>query len=178
MLANRQSLWSLDEIYPPEELLRSRYSRVFRPDRSARTVWRAVQTQRLVIKGMRDNARASIGARKAFFENARWLVLSIIFLTPHPEQGEALVLCADEEAKITQATVEYSEALFETCEATGFVSRQVTAPSGMEPYEQARHFRSVFSVAGDCQVLRNSLLARLAQPVVITRSAAPSNQTG
>lgn len=178
VLANRQSLWSLDEIYPPEELLRSRYSRVFRPDRSARTVWRAVQTQRQVIKAMQDNARASIGVRKAFFENARWLVLSVIFLKLHPEQGEALMLSADEEAKITQATVEYSEALFDTCEATGFVSRQVNAPSGKEPYEQARHFRSVFSAAGDCQMLRNSLLARLAQPGVIVGSAAPSNDTG
>ncbi len=72
------------------------------------------------------------------------------------------MLSADEEAKITQATVDYSEALFETCEATGFVSRQVNVQSGMESYEQVRHFRSVFSAAGDCQVLRNSLLARLA----------------
>ena len=165
VLSNRQSLWSLDEIYPPEELFRSRYLRVFRPDRFARTVWRAVQTQRLVIKAMQDNARASIGVRKAFFENARWLVLSVIFLKLHPEQSEALALSADEETKITQATVEYSEALFETCEATGFVSRRVNAPSGMEPYEQTRHFRSVFSTAGDCQMLRNGLLARLAQTV-------------
>jgi len=56
VLANRQSLWSLDEIYPPEQFLRSRYSRVFRPDRSARMVWRAVQAQRLVIKAMHDKA--------------------------------------------------------------------------------------------------------------------------
>ena len=70
-LANRKSLWSMDEIYPTEELMLSRYSRVFRPDRSARTVWRAVQTQRLVKATMQDSARPSSGIRKAFFENAR-----------------------------------------------------------------------------------------------------------
>lgn len=163
VLANRQSLWSMEEIYPPEELLRSRYSRIFRPDRSARTVWRAVQTQRLVVRAMQDNGRASTGIRKAFFENARWLVLNVIFLKLHPEQGEALSLTDAEIARVTQATVEYAEALLETCETTGFVTRRVNMASGMEPYEQARHFRSIFSAAGDCQILRNALLARLAQ---------------
>ncbi len=88
-----------------------------------------------------------------------------------------MALTADEQDKITQATVEYSEVLFETCEATGFVSRRVDAPSGMEPYEQPRHFRSVFSAAGDCQMLRNGLLARLAQPVASAGATASSNQT-
>lgn len=176
VLANRQSLWALDEIYSPEELLRSRYSRVFRPDRSARTVWRAVQTQRLVIKAMQDNARASSGVRKAFFENARWLLLNMVFLKLRPEQGDALTLTVDEEAGVTRAAIEYAEALLEVCEANGFVSRRVNAPSGMEPYEQARHFRSIFSAAGDCQVLRNGLLARLAK-VGQPGAAAMGNQT-
>ncbi|MBZ0071945.1 MAG: AIPR family protein [Gammaproteobacteria bacterium] len=173
VLSNRQSLWSMEEIYPPEELLRSRYSRVFRPDRSARTIWRAVQTQRLVVKTMQDNGRASTGIRKAFFENARWLVLNVIFLKLHPEQGEALRLTEAEAASVTQATVEYAEALLETCEATGFVTRRVNTASGMEPYEQARHFRSIFSAAGDCQVLRNALLTRLAQAEAGTGALTP-----
>lgn len=162
VLANRHSLWSLDEIYPPEELLRSRYSRVFRPDRSARTVWRAVQAQRVAIKAMQDNARASTGVRKAFFENARWIVLNVVFLKHHPEQGEALSLSSEEEAAISRATIEYAEALFESCEANGFVGRHAHAPGGMELYEQTRHFRSIFSSATDCRTLRNALLARLA----------------
>ena len=176
VLANRQSLWSMEEIYPSEYLLRSRYSRVFRPDRSARTVWRAVQTQRLVVKTMRDNARASTGIRKAFFENARWLVLNVIFLKLHPEQGEALKLTEAEAALVTQATVEYAETLFDTCEATGFVARQVNTASGMEPYEQARHFRSIFSAAGDCQVLRNALLEQLTRAEAATGALAPGKQ--
>lgn len=173
VLANRQSLWSMEEIYPPEELLRSRYSRVFRPDRSARTIWRAVQSQRLVIRAMQSNARASTGIRKAFFENARWLVLNVVFLKLHPEQGEELTLSADEAVRVSEAAVEYAEALLEVCEATGFVSRRVNRASGMEPYEQARHFRSIFSAAGDCKVLRNALLARLAQSEVRAGALAP-----
>ncbi len=176
VLANRQSLWSMEEIYSSEDLLRSRYSRVFRPDRSARTVWRAVQTQRLVVKTMRDNARASTGIRKAFFVNARWLVLNVIFLKLHPEQGEALNLTEAEAALVTQATVEYAETLFDTCEATGFVARQVNMASGMEPYEQVRNFRSIFSAAGDCQVLRNALLAQLTRAEAATGALAPGKQ--
>lgn len=164
ILANRKSLWSLDEIYPSEVLLRSRYARIFRPDRSARTVWRAVQTQRLVIKSMKDNARASTGLRKTFFENARWLVLNVVFLKLQPEQGESLTLSEKETADVIRITVEYAEALFEVCEAKGFVSRQVNQVGGMEPYEQTRHFKSIFCAASDIQVLRNALLARLSTP--------------
>lgn len=175
VLANRQSLWSLDEIYPPEELLRSRYSRVFRPDRSARAVWRAVQSQRLVIHAMQNNARASTGVRKTFFENARWLVLNVIFLKLRPEQGEDLALSAVEGVEIERAVVEYAEALFEACSAIGFVSRRADVPSAMEPYEQTRHFRSVFSSPGDCRLLRNALLARLGDAAA-SPSLAPATE--
>ena len=125
---------------------------------------------------MRDNARASTGIRKAFFENARWLVLNVIFLKLHPEQGEALKLTEAEAALVTQATVEYAETLLDTCEATGFITRQVNMASGMEPYEQARHFRSIFSAAGDCQVLRSALLAQLTRAEAATGALAPGKQ--
>lgn len=160
VLANRKSLWSLDDIYPPEELLRSRYSRIFPPDRSARTVWRAVQTQRLVIGAMQESGRASTGIRKAFFENSRWLVLNVIFLKLHPEQGEALGLSAEEIESISRSTNEFAELLWQTCEAQGLVSQRTVA--GAVIFEQPRHFRSVFSSTADCERLRNSLLARLA----------------
>lgn len=162
VLANRKSLWLMDEIYPPEEFLRSRYSRVFRPDRSARNVWRAVQTQRLVIEEMQGNARASNGVRKAFFENARWLVLNVIFLKLHPEQGEDLQLSVDEITSISRATGEFAEILWVVCETQGFVSRRTI--SGTDIFEQTRHFRSVFCSPADCERLRNALLARLATP--------------
>jgi hypothetical protein len=161
VLSNRQSLWSMDEIYPFEELMRSRYSRVFRSDRSARTIWRAVQAQRQVITTMQDNGRASSGIRKAFFENARWLILNLIFLILHPENGEALALSQPEKDQITRKTIEIAEMLWNVCESLGFVSRRTD--SSHDIYEQPRHFRSVFSAAADCQQLRSRTLAILAQ---------------
>lgn len=164
ILANRRSLWSMEEVYPAEELLRSHYSRIFRPDRSARTVWRAVQTQRLILESMQSNARASLGVRKTFFENARWVVLNVIFLKLHPEQGDSLILTTEEIDAVSRAAVEVAEALWEVCVAQGYVTRKTIA-GGSEQFEQARHFRSVFSSALDCQILRSGLLAKLAQPV-------------
>jgi hypothetical protein len=162
ILADLDSLWSMDEIYTSEDLLRSRYSRVFRADRSARTVWRAVQTQRLVVRVMQDNGNASTGVRKAFFENARWLLLNVIFIKLHPERGNFVNLTVDEVNTVSQRTIEFAEELWTVCEAKGYVSRQ-SAMGGVEGFEQARHFRSIFSSAADCQQLRGALLAKLAQ---------------
>jgi len=163
ILSKRSALWSMDEIYPPEELLRSRYARIFRPDRSARTLWRAVQTQRLVVKVMQDSGRAEKGVRKEFFVNARWMVLNVIFIKLHPDQGNELNLTDDEANAVSQSTMEFAEELWTVCEAQGFVSGR-SAAGGVEIYEQNRHFRSVFCDASDCKRLRTSLLAKLAQP--------------
>ncbi len=173
ILANRRSLWSFEEIYPNTQLYRSRYARLFRPDRSARTVWRAVQAMRLVKETMQADARASIGVRKTFFENARWLVLNIIFLKLHPHQGEDLTLTADEVDAVRQKTQEYSTALWSVAESQGYVSRRMTA-SGVDMYEQTRHFRSVFCTATDCERLRNTLLARLEVAVATVTSPPPA----
>lgn len=162
VLANRQSLWSMDEIYPPEELMRSRYARVFRPDRSARAVWRSVQTQRLVIAAMQGSARSSNGIRKMFFENARWLVLNLVFLKMRPEIGEQLVLSQTEKDQVTRTTIEIAEMLWNACELLGFVSRRTYSQPGYDIYEQPRHFRSIFSAAADCRQLRNRTLSLLA----------------
>ncbi len=162
VLANRNSLWSFEPVYPDSELYRTRYHRLFRPDRSARTVWRAVQAQRSVIEQMRAEARSSVGIRKTFFENARWLVLNLVFLKLHPEQGEELSLSLEERAAVSASTIEFAEALWRTCEAQGLVSRRTDAAAG-EPYEQPRHFRSVFCDPADCQRLRNATLGLLAR---------------
>ena len=130
VLANRRSLWSFEEVYPQGEVNRSRYTRVFRSDRSARTIWRAVQTQRLIIEAMQSNARASLGIRKAFFENARWLVLNVVFLRLHPEQGDDLLLVATQAEQISRAAGDVSEALWKVCESQGYVSKRST--SGVE----------------------------------------------
>jgi hypothetical protein len=147
VLSNRSSLWSLEPVFPETTEIRSRYRRLFRPDRSARTVWRAVQAQRAVIERMRENTPASTGKRKEFFENARWLTLHLIFLRYHPERGEELVLSTGELDTLRQATDYVSEALW----------------AGADPLGQYHHFRTIFCSAADCQRLKNTTLGRFAQ---------------
>lgn len=163
VLANPHSLWSFEVVYEADPLCRTRYHRLFRPDRSARTIWRAVQVRRAVFERMQAEGRASSGVRKAFFENARSLVLNLIFLRLRLEQGEALPLTADELAAITTHTLAIVEALWTASQNLGFVSKRVDG-SGLEVFEQTRHFRSVFCSAGDCQQLRNATLAILNAP--------------
>jgi hypothetical protein len=144
ILANRQSLWSLEDVYP----------RLFNQERSPREVWRAVQTQRVVRSALRSSER---GVRKEFFDNCRWLILNLIFLRLRPHQGTVLELTADEKTKISAAAVDYAERLWTVCQNKGLVT--VGAAGG---WDATRHFRSVFSSAGDCKLLRDALLANLA----------------
>ncbi len=173
-LADLKALWSFEEIYPPTAPYRTRYQRLFRPDRSARTIWRAVQTRRVVVRLMQDEGRAHTGIRKAFFENARAVVLNVVFLKLRPQVSEGMALSADEVASITRMTIEAAEALWSACEDGGYVSRRATGTGG-EVYEQTRHFRSVFSNPGDCHRLRNATLARLARREAGERADAPPN---
>lgn len=161
IVADRDSLWSMDEIYPTEELLRSRYARIFRPDRSARTVWRAVQTQRLVIKVMQDSSEAEGGLRGEFFNYAVWLILHVIFIKLRPEQGNDLSLTEHEANAVSQRSIELAEELWSLCEDLGYVSRR--SLGGIDMYEAPQDFRSVFSDVSDCERLRKGLLARLPQ---------------
>ena len=159
VLSNRNSLWSLEPVFPETDDLQSRYQRLFRPDRSARTVWRAVQAQRIVVQRMRENARASTGKRRQFFENARWLALHLIYLRQHPERGEALALSAGELDILRQITDEVSEALW----------------TAANPLGQYRHFKTIFCSAVDCRQLKNTTMGRLAQ--VAPRIPPPVSDT-
>lgn len=147
VLSNRRSLWSLEPVFPETAEIRSRYRRLFRLDRSARTVWRAVQAQRAIVERMRENGRASTGKRKEFFDNARWLVLHLIFLRYHPERGEELTLSPVELDTLRQATDHVSEAMW----------------AFADPLGQYRHFRTIFCSAADCRHLKNTTMGRLAQ---------------
>jgi hypothetical protein len=165
ILANRKSLWSFEEVYPATEMYRSRYQRVFRPDRSARTIWRSVQTKRLVLDVLKTT---ETGVRKQFFENCRWLILNVVFLKLHPQDGEALSLSAQEIGDITTAALGYAEQLWTVCLGKGLVS-----PNPNGGWDSTRHFRSVFSSAADCALLRGSLLAALAATPAAVPSPAP-----
>ena len=159
VLSNRNSLWSLEPVFPATAEIQSRYHHLFRPDRSARTVWRAVQAQRAVVERMRENTRASTGKRKEFFENARWLVLHLIFLRQHPERSEELTLRAAELDTLRQETDSVSEALW----------------AFADPLGQHRHFRTIFCSAADCRNLKGATMNRLAQGV--PPAAPPANDT-
>lgn len=153
VLSNRRSFWSFDQVFPAGDLYRSRYAKVFRPDLSARAIWRAVQAQRIVKDALKTS---EAGVRKDFFENGRWLILSVIFLRLKPQLGDDLTLTAHGETTLTQAAQDYAERLWTVCQAQGFVSSR--AGGG---WEVPRHFRSVFSTADDCRLLRGALLANL-----------------
>lgn len=170
VLSNRRSFWSFDEVFPEGDLYRSRYAKIFRPDLSARAIWRAVQAQRIVKNALKTS---ETGVRKDFFENGRWLVLSVIFLRLKPQLGDDLALTAQEETTLTQAAQDYAERLWTACQAKGFVSAR--AGGG---WEVPRHFRSVFSTTGDCRLLRGALLANLAATPPALPAAAVQTNTG
>lgn len=154
------ALYSMEAIYPPPYT--SRYQRLFRPDRSARTVWRAVQARRAVVRQMRAEGRAAAaGPRRTFFENARAVVLAVIFVRIRPEHSDQLSLTADELTALAAETIRAAEALWSACEDLGLVSRDTA--DGVEAYVTPRHFRSVFSDPADCRRLREATLARLAR---------------
>lgn len=167
VLSNRRSFWSFDEVFPVGEY-RSRYAKIFRPDLSARAIWRAVQAQRIVKNALKTS---ETGVRKDFFENGRWLILSAILLRLKPQFGDNLALTARDETTLTQAAQDYAERLWTVCQAQGFVSARIGGG-----WEVPRHFRSVFSTAGDCRLLRGALLANIdAAPTVLPAAAVPSN---
>lgn len=170
VLSNRRSFWSFDEVFPAGDLYRSRYAKIFRPDLSARAIWRAVQVQRVVKEALKTS---ETGVRKDFFENGRWLVLSVILLRMKPQRGDDLMLTAPEKMALTQATQNYAEGLWTVCQAHGFVSAR--AGGG---WEVPRHFRSVFSAAADCRLLRGALLANLDAAAAASPAAAVQSNTG
>jgi hypothetical protein len=167
IVAQRKALWSFEEVYPAGSVHRSRYAQLFKNSRSARSIWRSVQAQRVTDEALRTG---ETGVRKDFFVYGRWLLLNAIFLHLHPERGEALTLTLEEKANITHVAQEYAEQLWTICGGKGFVS-----PKAGGGWESPRHFKSVFSAAGDCQNLRNALLAKLAEPTV--PSSTPGSAT-
>ena len=148
-LSNRKSLW---ETEIPEGETISQYSRVFSSSLSARSLWRAVQAQRIVLDKLREFARAE-PARKVFFENGRWLILNLIFLRLKPESGEATSLSAEEIASFSDAALTVSEEVWGACGTLGHIS--VVQGGG---YSFPRHFRSVFCDSEDCRRIRGEVL--------------------
>jgi len=163
LLSNRKSLWSPDVIYPKEAPEFTLCQKLFRPERSARTVWRAVQVRKIVIERL-NGERPATGVRRDFYENARWLVLGLLFLRERLEQGPTLVLTKEEQAKAAEKTLEIANAVWEAAQEAGFVSAN-------EPYTAPRHFKSVFCSASDCQKLKAGAMKKLNEKPTGTASA-------
>lgn len=159
VLANRSSLWSMGKDYPGEERP-SRYSRVFRDDRSARMVWRAVQAQRVHVQAIKARRQSQPLIGRDFCDGAKWLLLNAIFVKVNPQYGEAMLLSAGEVQTVQESTNTFADVLWTVCEEQGYLVRETLA-NGTTRFAAPRHFRSVFSSARDCQKLRSALLARL-----------------
>ena len=158
--ANRDSLRSLEMVFPADQTARSRHERVFPMGLSARTTWRAVQAQRIVLKAMADSAKASTGATKSFYANARWLVLAAIFSKLKPESGEALALSEPEKGAVSSAVADYAEKLLALAVAKGFASYD-TPSGGVQTLTSPRDFQSVFKTQVDCGNLFAALKAEI-----------------
>lgn len=154
VLSNRKSLW--DTTIPTGASL-SLYSQVFASSLSARSLWRAVQAQRIVLDKLREFARAE-PPRKAFFENGRWVILNIIFLRLKPEAGESTSLSTVEVNQFSDSALTISEEVWRSCQTLGHVN---IAQGGN--FQYPRHLRSVFCDPADCQRIRGEVL-RTANP--------------
>lgn len=166
ILSNRKSLW--DTECPVGQSF-SPYSRVFPSSLSARTLWRAVQAQRVVLDKLREFGRAE-PQRKAFFENGRWIVLNLVFLRYQPQSGDALSLSAADIQQVSDATLAISEELWAVVRSLGLAS-----DAGGGGFHFPRHMRSVFCDKEDCRRLRSGVLARLNQSGAAISANAPAN---
>lgn len=153
LLSNRKAIWSADLVYPKDNPQLTLCQKLFRPERSARTVWRVVQIRRIVIERL-NAERPAAGVRRAFYENVRWLVLYLLFLREHSEQGESLRLTSDEQSQVGAKAIEIANAIWAAAQEAGFVS-------AAEPYTAPRHFKSVFCSAEDCKKLKAAAMKKL-----------------
>jgi len=166
ILSNRKSLWDT-ETADGETI--SRYSRIFSTSLSARSLWRAVQAQRIVLEKCREFARAE-PARKPFFETGRWLILEIILLRLHPENGEDLYLSTDDVAAISDAAVSVSEEVWSACRSLGHA-----LASGGGGYNYPRHLRAVFCNKDDCRRIKGEVY-RTSATVAATEVSSENSQ--
>jgi hypothetical protein len=148
-LSNRKSLWDTEIL---EGDTTSRYSRVFGSSLSARSLWRAVQAQRIILEKFRETARAE-PTRRTFFENGRWLILNVVFLRLKPETGENTSLSETENAEYSASALTVSEEVWNACRTLGHVSVNQTGG-----HTFPRHLKSVFCDPEDCRRIRAEVI--------------------
>lgn len=160
--SNRQALASPEKVYP--EPYPSRYQRLFRPDRPAEQVWRAVQALRTVKTRMTENVRQSDGQRKAFFKDAKYLVAHLLFIRKETHKGTTLTLTPAEVEAVRNETDTISEALWASYNAEATLNTRSPA--------------SVFSSATECRFLKGKAMQRLtARPSIPSQTNGNQSQT-
>lgn len=168
ILGNRKSLW---DTVAQEGATVSRYGQVFRSTLTARVLWRAVQAQRIALEKFRELARAEPN-RRQFFESARWLILNLVFLRLHPEQGEELNLNDGQLAQVGQTATDIAESVWAACRALGYATEDV---HGRIQYP--RGLKSVFCHREDVRRTRNEALRIINQPPVGNLPDATASDT-
>lgn len=157
-----ETLWSDEKVYKREEdndPMLSRAEFLFSGSTSARTIWRAVQTRKIVVDSLIAASQAESGARAEFLLHSRWLVLNLVFLQLRPHQGDDLFLDASLVKAISIDCIDFAEKLWDAGFGTGLVSRK--AVGGTDVYEAPTEFRLVFGDQNECKRLRNAVLRKL-----------------
>jgi hypothetical protein len=156
LVADPDSLWSKEWVYPDTERYRSRYERIFRAERSGRAVWRTVQAQRVVLATL--PSAAPDRARQDFYTFGRWLLLRLVLLRLRPEHGELLTLTPAEITALTTEATTCTEALLQACQDENILTGDATAG-----YVVLVPLGEVFAQSTQCRKLRGIALRIIAQ---------------
>lgn len=122
------------------------YKRIFRADRTAKTIWRAVQVSRIVLDIISSRIKSETGAKKEFFKYSRWLLLSLIFMQLKPEDGNDLRLEENTVHNISQNVDMISELMLESANTI---------------FQTSSDYRSIFTSSEKCSSLRVAMIKSL-----------------
>ncbi len=155
LIANPDSLWRNDD---ETEHRQSTYHRVFSPDHSARKIWRSVQAMRIVMEIGEDiTVKAEELPRYCTSRYGRYLVLAILILLRHPEDGEDLFLSEEE----TQDIKEKTTLLFETLHTVigNHYGKSVDALYWKKHDRAEEKVRTIFATPTGCRFCWAKILA-------------------
>jgi AIPR protein len=152
VLRDPDALLSMEVVYPEGDRIRTRYHRLFRPERSPRDVWRAVQARRAVLARLQGADAGAEPGRGDFNDHAGALVLNLVLLKRQVEQGDAPALTEGELDDVARSTDQFADALWRAY--AGLCVPQADG-AGVDA-------RSVFSDGGQCRWLRGTVLREFA----------------
>lgn len=145
------------DFWDIEDKEKSRYRTLFNGGLSARTVWRAVQISRYVFELLATRYRAETKSSRAkCYKHCKFLALHVVFVRSGLVHQPSPNLTPDEKKRLSEVTDDVIETLCDEALA-------------MFTYKE---FFNVFKNITDCKVLKNRVMAKLAQQDA-QRQAAP-----